>query len=136
MDYDGIKIKNDFILADNIWRRAEMSSDIIIGLGNTKKNFIYELYKTKKIKEPKFTLYFKSEGKDKYDQAVLIPGNEFKFPQVHKLFVFPVFKPDAMWNVELNSIYLGNRDISEDVVADGSIMTFDSTLDFLALPLN
>lgn len=67
MDYDGFKVKNDFILADNIWRRAEMSSDIIIGIGNTKRNFIYELYKAKKIKEPKFTLYFKSEGKEKYN---------------------------------------------------------------------
>jgi len=59
IDYDGIKVMNDFVSADNIWRRAEMSSDVIVGLGNSKKNLVYELYKTKKISYPRFTFYFK-----------------------------------------------------------------------------
>jgi len=79
IDYDGVKVTNDFISADNIWRRAEMSSDIIVGLGNSKRNLVYELYKTKKVKQPKFTFYFKSQGKNKYNEAVLMIGDKFRF---------------------------------------------------------
>lgn len=35
--------------------------------------------KPKKVKQPKFTFYFKSQGKNKYNEAVLMIGDKFRF---------------------------------------------------------